>query len=99
MISSKKKKVLKYIGNLYVKKAFPFTHTNNIDEATNYYPFHEFFRAFIYWIYKIKVKPINLLSVKANFDSRMEVETGGVKGWWNKLLLKIVRYLDEKRSI
>lgn len=98
MIKSKKRKVLRYTSDLYVKSSFPFVHTNNLEEAKNYYPFHEIVRTLIYWKYKIRVKPINLLSVSGKFDARMEVETGGVKGWWNKLLLKIVRYLDEKRT-
>lgn len=98
MIRSKRRKILRYTHDLYVKKAFPFVHTTNIDDAKNYYPFHNIVRTLIYWKYKLRVKPLNALSVEAKFDSKMEVETGGIKGLWQKILLKIIRYLEEKRN-
>lgn len=95
MIRAKKTKLLKF-KTLYIKGFFPFLiPTPDIGEAKNYFPFAILVHLFCLIYHRVNLKVVNGVSISGHFDSRMEVETGGVKGLFNKLVLYILRRLEE----
>lgn len=98
MIRTKRTKFLRY-KTLYVKGFFSSIKlTKYIDNATNYYPFATIVRIFALVFLGMNCKVVNGISISGNFDSRMEVETGGIKGLIGKLILKFLRLLDELKE-
>ena len=96
MFKSKKSRFLKYAGH-YLTSVIPFSKSPHIEEAKNYYPFAVLVRLFVLLYYGVSFRVVEGLSISGHFDAKMEVETGGVRGYVAKNILKLIRWLEEKK--
>jgi len=96
MIKSKKVKIIRYKG-LYLTQSFPIRMSSDIGKARNYYPFANIMSFYHRTFDEINCFVVNGISINGDFDSKLEIEMGGIKGWIKKTILKIIRYLEEQQ--
>ena len=72
--------------------------TDDISKATNYGILRHIYKYIAKRKFNKEFVFINTLSITMHFDSKLEVETGGVKGFVLKVALRLVRVIEQFKT-
>ena len=95
MSNSKVKKVL-YCKTFdeYLRGYINFKFSHDISMATNYWIFAKIYKIIVDIKFQNDFKIKNAIGVSMHFDSKLEIETGGIKGFILKIALKLIRLIE-----